>query len=51
MNFWKTFSYEASRAEIGSLLGKSTRLQFEANTWDTIFVFDSLSLKATVCPQ
>jgi hypothetical protein len=51
VQFWKGFSYEASSAELAVLLGKKTRLEFEANTWDTVFDFDSLSLKATVCPQ
>jgi hypothetical protein len=50
VHFWKSFSYEAGRADLTSLLGKSTRLELEANTWDTIFDFDSLSLEATVCP-
>jgi hypothetical protein len=50
VHFWKSFRYEAGRADLTSLLGKSTRLELEANTWDTIFDFDSLSLEATVCP-
>ncbi len=49
--FWKAFSYEATRAELTSVLGKQARLEFEARSWDTLFVFDTVSLQATVCPQ
>lgn len=50
IHFWKGFNYEVAAAELKPLLGKKARLEFEANTWDTIFDFDSVSLEATVCP-
>jgi hypothetical protein len=48
--FWKSFSYEATRADLTSVLGKQARLEFEAYAWDSLFDFDSLSLKASYCP-
>ena len=48
--FWQTFKFEATRAELTSVLGQQARLEFEGFAWDSVFDFDSLSLKATSCP-
>ena len=47
---WRSFSYEATRADLASVLGKQARLEFEAYAWDSLFDFDTLSLKASYCP-
>lgn len=46
---WRSFSYEATRADLASVLGKQARLEFEAYAWDSLFDFDTLSLKASYC--
>jgi hypothetical protein len=48
--FWQSFNYEATRAELTSVLGKQARLELEGYAWDTLFDFDTLSLEASVCP-
>jgi hypothetical protein len=49
-SIWRSFSYEATRADLASVLGKQARLEFEAYAWDSLFDFDTLSLKASYCP-
>lgn len=46
---WKEFSYTASRDELEALTGGPYTFDLLSYTADTVFRFDSLSLRATVC--
>jgi hypothetical protein len=46
---WKAFTYEASKAALNKVQDLEITLDLVAETWDTKFYFDTMSLKATVC--
>jgi hypothetical protein len=46
---WKAFSYSMSAVEVQTLAGNEYTFDFVANTWGSIFSFDSLQLNATTC--
>jgi hypothetical protein len=46
---WTAFSYEAERADIQPMWGVEYTFDLVAHTWDSVYRFDTLSLKATVC--
>jgi hypothetical protein len=46
---WKAFSYDASKMVLSKIQDLEVTLDLVAETWDTTYYFDSLSLKATVC--
>ena len=46
---WKAFSYETPKATLTKVLGQQVTLDLYTKTWDTIYYFDSLSLKASNC--
>jgi hypothetical protein len=46
---WAAFSYETSKSVIKKVAGKDVTLDLVCETWETVYYFDSLSLKASVC--
>jgi len=46
---WKAFSYTTSKAVLAKVLDQDVTLDLVTETWDTRFLFDSLSLKVTTC--
>jgi len=46
---WKRFSYEASRSQVQEVVNKTYRFALVAESWETEFQFDTLSLRAAVC--
>lgn len=46
---WKSFSYDASKAVLSKVQDLEITLDLVAETWDTAYYFDTLSLKASVC--
>lgn len=47
---WTAFSYETPKATIAKVVDTDITLDLVAETWDTKYFFDSMSLKATYCP-
>jgi hypothetical protein len=46
---WKAFSYTMTAVEVQNLAGNEYTFDFVANTWGSIFSFDTLELNATTC--
>jgi len=46
---WTAFTYTTSKAVLNKVRDIDVTLDLVTETWDTRFLFDSLSLKATVC--
>lgn len=46
---WKAFSYSTSKAVLAKVLDQDVTLDLVTETWDSRFMFDSLSLKVTTC--
>jgi hypothetical protein len=46
---WKAFSYSMSAIEVQTLAGNEYTFDLVANTWGSIFQFDTLELNATTC--
>jgi hypothetical protein len=46
---WTAFSYETPKGVLAKVAGQEVTLDLVCETWDTLYYFDSLSLKATVC--
>jgi hypothetical protein len=46
---WTAFTYTTSKTVLAKVLDQDVTLDLVTETWDTRFLFDSLSLKATTC--
>lgn len=46
---WKAFSYTTSKTVLAKVLDQDVTLDLVTETWDSRFLFDSLSLKVTTC--
>ena len=46
---WTAFTYEAPRAELLLMWGEEYTFDFVAHTFESVYRFDTLSMKATVC--
>ncbi len=46
---WKSFSYSAPKNDVAKMGGLDYTFDLVAHVWDTVFMFDSLQMNATVC--
>lgn len=46
---WKSFSYNAPKSDVADMVGGEYSFDLVAYSWQSVFLFDSLKLTATVC--